>query len=594
MSSGGKFLLVINRGVQDQLLNADDLLKQRLIEFISNKDKRYSHSELASLPINDYLKIEDSILPNINFIEQTHVVLTAGHFKPYVPTTMEYIKVNPISKPIDFGRTIVFQPTQVGNFMNDMVLHLKIDGLRAQNYKDRVRYVAFPGHKIIKKIQFVANNTVIDELTTDDYTDHYLYGLNTIEKKKNWCKNVGQELPKQGYLTSDPIYDMYREYRWIGDGFQTYKYSHDSLELFIPLLFWFKELKSSIPSHILPWGKLEVRVFLAEVSEIVAHVDYGGGGKYIPPVISLCELYINNIFTIEEIYNIYKKKFVFSLIRVHQHQTQIINTNLSNDSPILLRNLKFPLENLFIMLRPQENTNMSQHWYKSSKLIEKTSKVPVIAVNTNNIITGTISATKPENPSISAILVASGLSAVDDTYVEYDFIITSGSGFSNDLSQNRYTITSYIGSTKQITIDGIFNGRLDSTTTFDLFLPQLAINKIIYYDEVPTIDSISLKSHNEVIWAHNSEKFYNAYLPSRFGGIMGMPEDNGTYFIPFNFCPFTYQPTGSYNSSVARELYLYLKSSVISKDYPAELIINARAINFLCVKDGIMSLQYVI
>jgi hypothetical protein len=589
MSTGGKFLLVVNNGLQDKLLNAYDMLKDRINKYIMKKEPNYSEQDLAQLPVDGYLSIKDSVLPSLNMIEQTHNIFVNGSYKPCVSTTFEYVKVQPQGM-VQFGQTLVFQPTQVGNFINDMVLHIKISGLRAKDNRDRVRYVAFPGHKLLENVQFVINNGgLVDQYNTDDINNYYLYEL-APERKRNWCKLVGQELPKLGHLTSDPSFDMQREYRWIGDGFQTLKYSHDTLEMFIPLLFWFKDIKSALPSHIIPWGQMQVKVQLADVLDMVGFADYGGGGAYHEPSIDMCSLYINNIFTPDEIFQIYAQKFVFSLIRIHQQQ----RTQLTSDSTtrrILLNNLKYPIENLFFCFKPRENLNLSQHWYKTLKLTEKTYKTPVVAKNVSTVITGTVVSSTIN----SAILLSGLLSAVDGTYDGYDFIITGGSGYNNmDITQNRYIINTYNGTTKNITITTNWTGsRPDSTSTFELFTPQLAINTISYYEETPTVSSISLTVNDIEIWREIPELCYNSYLPHRFGGAMATPDDRGTYFIPFNLYPLHHQPTGSFNSSVGRELYLNIKSDVISSDFPADLVMSAKVINFLLVNNGGLTLKYI-
>lgn len=588
MSTGGKFLLVVNNGLQDKLLNAYDMLKDRINEYIVKKDSSYTKQELAQLPADGYLNIKDSVLPGLNMIEQTHNIFVNGTYKPCVSTTFEYVKVQPQGM-LKFGETIVFQPTQVGNFINDMVLHVKISGLRAKDARDRVRYVAFPGHKLLENVQFVINNGgLIDQYNTDDINNYYLYEIHP-EKKANWCKNVGQELPKLGYLTSDPTYDMQREYRMIGDGYQTLKYTHDTLEMFIPLLFWFKDIKSALPSHIIPWGQMQVKIKLAEVLDMVGFADYGGGGDYYEPKLDVCNLYINNIFTPDEIFQIYAKKFVFSLIRVHQQHRELIKMD-GNETSILLNNIKYPIENLFFCFKPRENLNFSQHWYKTLKLTEKTYKVPVVAKNASTVITGNVvSAT-----SDSAVLSSGLLSAIDDTYDNYDFVITGGSGYNSiDIMKNRYIVKTYNGTTKQITTTNWTGAKPDSTTTFELFTPQLAINTISYYEETPTVSQIELRLNDIEIWRKTPELFYNSYLSHRFGGAMATPEDRGTYFIPFNLYPLHHQPTGSVNSSVGRELYLHITSDVISSSFPVDVIVSARVINFLLVSNGSLALKYI-
>ncbi len=588
MSTGGKFLLTVNTGLQDKLLNAYDSLKHRINQYINTKDARYSLQELETLPKNGYLDIKDSVLPGLNMIEKTHNIFVNGTYKPCVSTTFEYVKVQ--SQNVQFGYTTVFQPTQVGNFINDMVLHVKISGLRAKDPRDRVRYVAFPGHKLLERVQFVINNGgIIDEYTTDDINNHFLYGV-PHEGKPAWCKNVGQELPKTGFLTSDPSFDMQREYRSIGNGFQTLKYHHDTLEMFIPLLFWFKDIKNALPSHIIPWGLMQIKVQLADFTDIIGFADYGGGGAYYEPKLDVCDLYINNVFTTDEIYNIYAKKFVFSLIRVHKQHKEQVKMN-GDEASILLNNIKYPIENLFLCFRPRENLALSQHWYKNLKLTEKTYKVPVVAKNSSTVITGNVVSGEQNTAIISSGL----LSAVDNTYNGYDFVITGGRGYNPlDITKNRYIISSYNGTTKQISITSNWIGTYpDSTTTYELFTPQLAINTISYYDETPTVDTISIKMNTIEIWRKIPELFYNSYLPYRFGGSgMAIPEDRGTYFIPFNLYPYHHHPTGSVNSSVGRELYLHITSKIISSNFPVDLVISARVINFLLVSNGSLVLKY--
>ncbi len=587
MSNGGRFLLTVNTGLQDKLLNAHESLKQRINQHIIKSNPSYSIEDMEMIPKSGYFHIENSVLPSLNMIEQTHNIFVNGVYKPFVSTTFEYVKVQ--AQGIQFGKTAVFQPTQVGNFINDIVLHIKISGLRSKDARDRVRYVAFPGHKLLERVQFVINNGgIMDEYTTDDINNHYLYEVKN-DDKPIWCKCVGQELPKTGYLTSDPSFDMQREYRSIGDGFQTLKYHHETLEMFIPLLFWFKDIKTALPSHIIPWGQMQIKVQLADFTDIVGFADYGGGGGYNEPKLDVCDLYINNVFTVDEIFQIYAKKFVFNLIRTHKQHRNQIKMNAS-ETRILLNNIKHPIENLFFCFKPRENLNLSQHWFKTMKLTEKTYKVPVVAKNSSTVISGSIvSATQN-----SAILSSGLLSAIDGTYNGYDLIITGGWSYDSlDITKNRYIISSYNGTTKQVIITTNWIGGIpNNSTTYELFTPQLAINTISYYEETPTVGTISLKLNDIEIWRKIPELFYNSYLPLRFGGLMAAPEDRGTYFIPFNLYPLHHQPTGTLNSSVGRELYLHITSDIISSSFPVDLIVSARVINFILVSNGSLTLKY--
>jgi hypothetical protein len=587
MSVGGSFLLTVNQGLQDEKLNAISVLDKRIKNIIGTKSGNISEDEKKSIENGNFLDMKSSILPSLNYIENTHNIFINGSYKPFVPTTFEYIKTTPSSN-VDFGEQILFQPTQVGNFINDMVLHIKISGLRAKDVRDRVRYVAFPAHKLLVNVQLVTNHaSILDEYFTNDINDHYQTYLSGSEKR-NWCNMVGQEVPEVASLTSDPSFDMFREQRLIGDGFQTLKYSHDTMEITIPLLFWFNELRTALPSHIIPWGMFQIKVQLADFREIVGFADYGGGGLYHAPKIETCDLYINNIFTIDEIYQIYSKRFNWTLIRTHKthHKT------LKAQGRVVLDGLKFPIEHMIISVRPRENLSLSQHWYKNAKLVEKTYKVPVVVKNPNTVITGTCSASTDNG----TIMTAVGLSGSNGFYTDYNFVITGGVGYDIlDITKNRYYIESYDGATKEITVAPPWTGRKpDSSTTFELFTPQLGINTLSHYKEIPIISRIQLDTHGNTIW-NNSAAFFQNYNLHRFGKKnMGVPETSGYFFVPFCFYPFVHDPTGSYNSSVGRELYLTVESEYLSSDYIADLVVNARTINFLYTEKNIMTIRYIL
>jgi hypothetical protein len=593
MSTGSRFSLQVNSGFQDQLLNANELLEKRIAQIIADnnaKTNTYSEEELVALPekgATAYLNIEDSILPSLARLEQTHMVFVSNTFKPYVNTTYEYTK-QPMPAP-RFGQTLDYVLSMGnGNFINDMVLHVKITGLRAKDPRDRVRFVAFPGHRFITNSQFLINNGhIIDERGTEDYNAYYQYELETEAKKRAWCRNMGQEVPKVAFLTSDPSVDMYREYRMIGDGFQTLKYSHDSLEMFIPLLFWCKDIKNAIPAHILPWGRAQIRIQLANLADLIGFADYGGGGGYVEPKIEFCNLYTNNVSIPDVVYSIFAKKYVFNIMRTNRTQRKLLREY--GTQRILLNNIKYPVEQMFFAFRPCANINFSQHWYRNAKLTEKTVKVPVVAKNQSAVLTGTVVTAT----TTTAVITAVGLSGVDSYYNGYDFVITGGRGYNNlDITKNRYVVTAYSGIASRITIAGWTGQIPDATTTFELYLPQLATNTMSYWEESPVVSSIALSCNDIKLYQDNPELFYNSYLSLRYSGKMAPPEDRGSYLINFSQYPLHDQPSGVFNSSVGRELYLEYTSDIITRDSPAELILISRVINFLIVKNGTMALRF--
>ena len=287
-----------------------------------------------------------------------------------------------------------------------------------------------------------------------------------------------------------------------------------------------------------------------------------------------------------EIFNLYSKKFVFSIIRVHKHQKQLITVNNNNNYEILLNKLKWPVEYLYFSFRPRENLKLSQHWHKNVKLNEKIYKVPVIAKDPASVITGTFA----NVTASTAVLLASNLSMIDNTYNNYDLVITGGSGYITDITQNRYVITNYDGATNTITIMGTWNSLPNLTTQFELSNAQLAINYVTYYKEEPIISAISLAANSIDIYKKHSEMFYNSYVPYKYANIN--TPDMGSYMMSFCINPNTHAPSGSINVSLCREFYLRFVSYIIQDNYPVDLLVMAKAINFLYVENGDLSLRY--
>jgi hypothetical protein len=58
-------------------------------------------------------------------------------------------------------------------------------------------------------------------------------------KETGYLRNIGQEIPKVGLLTADPTVDEVREYRYFGNGPQTFKQTQPDIENRVPY-----ELKS--------------------------------------------------------------------------------------------------------------------------------------------------------------------------------------------------------------------------------------------------------------------------------------------------------------------------------------------------------------
>jgi len=355
-----------------------------------------------------------------------------------------------------------------------------------------------------------------------------------------------------------PQIDVSRKLQQIVNGPQTPKPVQAPLELWNKLRFWFNDdVRLSIASVSIPFGQRYISIDLAgqnllafefpsiylETITDSAPTPVGGPTslrtKAYTPIfqkfgytdisIEKMELYINNIFVNPEVHDIYIKRIGFSLIRVYRQHTQRCNQDSSDEK--LLSQLKWPIEYMFVGLRPTwnikdvtvgaggvvngGNQNVWRDWHRLTRLVDAVC----------------------DEPSLSEVPAAAAVAALG----------------------------SRIG---QVIPDQ-------------------------YYLPVPTVDTLSLTSHGIVIFDGFNDTFFNQYMPFHYGGpALVTPEDPGALFVNMALFPRSYQPSGHLNISRARETYLKWTTSYISAKTPADLIAVAVAINFLLITDGSAVLRY--
>lgn len=365
MSRIGTFAFAINTGIEDQLLTNVNLLSERIEEIRRTKGKSYS--------------------PSLNYIEETHTIFVNKSYKPCAPIAFEYMKMQ-TKGVVNFGTEIEFDMQRTADFYADSVVHIQLTGLKAVSPVDKVRYVAMLGHRIMKKVTLSLDNNVIDEISTENYNIHYNFKVPS-NKREGWLRCIGQEIPVIGTLTPDPLTDEFKEQILISDGNQTFKREHATVDLFIPVIMFFADVHNAIPMCMLNQGQNRLKLLLPDVSEIVSYADYGGGGKFTPPKIKICDLYMNTITVLPQISEIVQKNYGFTMIRVHKGLNKIVKTSKES---ILLDYLKYPIETMYVGFRPISNYNNSQLWFKNTFLTRKTIPTPVITggvvLSTNDIV----------------------------------------------------------------------------------------------------------------------------------------------------------------------------------------------------------------
>ena len=526
MSTGGIFTLITNDGKQDRMLMATALLSKRL------QNIRQTRAEQGASDTN----------PTLSDIEKTHVLFMNAHFKPFAAFGSEYNKV-PVSNAT-LGTKVQFSIPQFGDFFSDMAIHIKftapttsITGADAGSVGADValyRWCEWPGERVLQRVSIDVNGNPLDEYYPDTYNFHRQFHVSE-DKLVGWHRNMGQELPKQGYFAynatpaalagdaDDIVATPARATLAIRDGHQTYKPAHSDLDLFVPILFWFNtDPRLAIPSVAIPYGQRFLNIDLAtkeQLLRVIANPAQIAGSTLTNPTVTTptianCDLYINNIFVNPDIHDIFIARIGFTLIRVHRRQVN--NVNKATDS-ILLQQLKWPIETLYIGVRPTANQTVNP---------------TVVAPATQDAITDS----QMEDWHRYGQVSNSVEDAADYAGVSADFHLKS---------------------------------------------------------ETNHITNLTVTAHGIDLYSTIPAQFFNSYIPYQFGGWnIRTPTDPGVFMITFNMYPGTYQPSGHINVSRAREFYLAYNSTLVNSENPADLVVVAVAINFLLISDGSAVLRY--
>lgn len=505
MSQGGVFQLLTNQGRQDNLLLAIRLLKERVRQ-IKEKNMKAIRRENPSITSAEMKQLRSQWIPTLKSIETTHSVFIKHSFKPFLAMTHEYSKNVTGRGTQKLGSTYNFNINQKGQFTNDMVMYVKLTGLQATSSLDKVRYAEFLGHRLMKNVKFKIQQQVFDEYDSDVQNAEFHFN-EPFGKEKGYLRNIGQETPEMGYLTADPTSDEVREYRWFGQGPQTFKRTQLDVEMWIPLQFWFRDIRMALPNFMLPTDQVQVEVEFEQEANLVAYANYGGGGTYSVPTVAESYLYVNHLFIQPEIETIFRERFKFQLIRVWKvHREKGLR---SSSGDFRLKDLKYPVETLYVGFRPQVNLTNSQQWHRMSNITTNTYKSCVVT----------------------------GVSTIQ-------------------------------------------------------------VNSASYLTNSHVVSKLALKSHDITIYPETSPQFYADYLPHRYGDFTKTPNESGWMMFNFNEKPNSYEPSGHFNTSRSRELYLHYTTAsnsgvdVIRDANPVDVIIIARCINFLTFDSGAVALRY--
>ena len=632
MSTAGVFCLVTNDGKQDRMLMATALLNDRLASIHNSKFAANQNLYGPNLSPTDPRN-----LPSLLDIEKTHILFTNAHFKPFAAIGFEYNKVNTSSGTTTLGSTIQFSIPQFGDFFHDIAFHVVLEQptltstAAVNSNAPAMRWCAYPGERLLKKVQQEVNGNPLDEYTNFATVAHREYRV-APNKLTSWKRCVGQEEAEVGFVrqpdwpNSGVAPSSHRIQADVYTGNQTPSgQKTGSLEMFIPLLFWYnKDVRLAVPSVAIPYGQRFINIELATANEMVGLVPRGTStwaslnGSLSVPTISKAELYINNIFMNPEVHSIYIKRVGFSLIRVHRQQTFVVN---QSNSELLLQQLKWPVEYLFVGCKVKDYVQPSTLalMYQNLDCWDKYSFYKFNQYFTAGYGNQARSAIAPSGTAT----VAAGTLTLSATagflgYYPQTFAAetadTTFTGTSGGVGGPGQTVTAAaLPSGSVISVNGVnFTTTADMAvgattvtvtpatlaqagTSANTFLVHTTSMEVQTKSWFPTVSSFNVSAHGIDIYKEFPTGFFNAYTTYHYGGPnINSPTDVGSLFVPFCLYPGTYQPSGHINISRAREFYVKFTAAngLFTSSVNAILVVIASAINFLLISDGSAVLRY--
>jgi hypothetical protein len=616
MTNGAVFQLVTNDGKQDRILMATAFLNKRL---------KMIYQARANDP-----SVRDAT-PTLVDIEKTHVLFVNAHFKPFASIGYEYMKSNPTISSSALGSggaNLQYSIPQYGDFFGDMAVHFLLNAPTVTRTDDATtatdntaggasnapafRYCAFPGERLFRTVNFKVNGNDLDSYTPNSAVmfRNFLVGAN---RRHAWNRCMGQETAVAGWFrqpgvdctgTSDAATGVnggstmasHRLAASVLRGYQTPKLTPDNLEMWIPLLFWFNlDPRLAVPSVSIPHGQRFIEITLAAANQIYGLVPRGVGTWTSPRgtltaasnEIGKAELYINNIFVNPEIHDIFIKRIGFNLIRVHREQVSPIAS--TGESQILLNNMKWPIETLYVGARVASyaSTTTARHFDNWSCFRTRTwtaynaPGVPT-SVGTTPITVGT---------SLAWGVAASGVSTVTGGVGTLFTALAAGDTVSILGSLQTVTV---VTSALVMTVAPGFNAALVLDLA-NLTVLQCVNKPGALKAEVPVetdnLDHVSLLAHSINLYQTTETAFYTDLMPFVYGGPnFSAPDDRGLIMINFCLYPGAYQPSGYMNVSRAREFYIKFDTTVAANTL--ELVTIASALNFLLITDGSAIIRY--
>lgn len=530
MSQGAVFKLVLRDDRFDRLFTASEYLRQ----------------QLHAIRVKRKASGESNVQPSFVDIERTHILYIHAAYRPYVSVASEYSRVKPSGDCAGSigasGSILQFTFPIYGHFTSDMAIHIRfppIGKLPDQTSTDPQTYVPTAAQPLLRYCAlpgvriFKKVELRSDQLLIDDYTPDDVLAYSKFFIHADQRVGWNRCNGQQEIRDASYIANGFTGFLSYTDGPQTPKFYQEGFAMLVPLQFWFcRDAANALLNDLIPNSQRTVTCELAPLGNIIQALKIGPTNLNSDLVTT--DLPFSKLGIEVELYvnNLY------------------VNPEVHD---IFASRVGFSLIRVH---RRQINQLQSN---KDSFLLDHL-KFPA-----EYLMVG----------------VRSRILATD-----FDRWWMMGSPYNTPIRQ-RLMVS--IGIPSQ-------SGQETGILT-DLTGVQHAIriaNPITTLDNI--VDTIGVTAHGIEIFPQLPSTFYNAYMPIRYSnnGMVVSPYDSSAFLVNFCLYPGRFNPSGYYNLSAGREMYINYSLKPGVAEGGSEMVISMSALNFLIRKGDKISLRYTI
>jgi hypothetical protein len=478
---------------------------------------------------NPAVKTND-VMPTLVDIEKTHLLFVNAHFKPFCAIGYEYQQVGPQFNMVSLGQDVTFSIPQFGDFFHDMVLNVRLEGFKATESDDKVFYCDFLGHRLMQGVKFEVNGNYLDQYDYNVLNFHYNFFL-PAHKKPAWLEMIGQEVPRPAMVNHNLPTSSVSGFA----GSMTDEWRQQILLLDGPQTPKAQHEVVDLWIPLLFWFNKDPRLAVPSVS-----IPYGQRFMHVNLAAAslICDSTLGGAFTIP------------TITRCQLYINNIfLNPDIHN---IFIKRIGFTMIRLHLQQNQPENSNQDQ-----IQLFKLKWPVETIYIGLQPDINQT------------------GVTQMTDWWRYHN------------VETRTFPIPVAVPNPD-------FNTSVPPDEGVNAGVPEfaLAFARVVWREASPTLDTMSIVNHGIPLYQITPATFFSQYIPYNYGDRISSPEDIGLCMITFNLYPGTYQPSGHFNLSQARETYLNWTGSTISQTNPATMYIVAVAINFLLIAEGTCVLRY--